>query len=539
MKTSLQFVHVGTASDGQQGALSTVDQRAIRSQAMKDFRRRQREARKTLFQSSLVSANTQDSAQVPDDCPPGTQGPTKDSKTLQWIDLSHVYHEGPNKLSASSSQSQSSSSPPLPCVKCGARRDSSRQSDQTHDRCNDCTRKEQLLPRRVPPNQIPEVINSPAMFRGHFFQSYIEVFYPPCIWSNPRMIGTLSTWSVARSPAVLHINDSVGLSHFGFLGQDQRLSLEARKLHIVAAKSLRQEIGDPATAIEIRATAVINMMMTELYSTTSSGLTGCATHLAGTTALLHSHLSQPNARPVDGGILKQYNRFVLVQGLIHRKAISLNKRLIDYEDEFSPGAIEALIHLGLSLPRLIEAADSCNNERPNLQEQDPPSASLILDSVSLGLQLDTWLQDYETGGFRYRISPLLFRTPVDANVLGLYWSLRLLLAECLYLFNSAGPSTTTRQHAARLAKREANAYAVLLHETALVVQGLDGSAMGKATSLRAPLLFAKQWWIRLGMRKEVRAIEAIEHDLQKQLPGIEWITLLYFSFMAASFLERV
>ena len=98
MNTSLQFVHVGTASDGQQGALSTVDQRAIRSQAMKDFRRRQREARKTLFQSSLVSANTQDSAQVPDDCPPGTQGPTKDSKTLQWIDLSHVYHEGPNKL---------------------------------------------------------------------------------------------------------------------------------------------------------------------------------------------------------------------------------------------------------------------------------------------------------------------------------------------------------------------------------------------------------------------------------------------------------
>ena len=353
------------------------------------------------------------------------------------------------------------------------------------------------------------------------------------------MIGTLSTWSVARSPAVLHINDSVGLSHFGFLGQDQRLSLEARKLHIVAAKSLRQEIGDPATAIEIRATAVINMMMTELYSTTSSGLTGCATHLAGTTALLHSHLSQPNARPVDGGILKQYNRFVLVQGLIHRKAISLDKRLIDYEDEFSPGAIEALIHLGLSLPRLIEAADSCNNERPNLQEQDPPSASLILDSVSLGLQLDTWLQDYETGGFRYRKSPLLFRTPVDANVLGLYWSLRLLLAECLYLFNSAGPSTTSRQHATRLAKREANAYAVLLHETALVVQGLDGSAMGKATSVRAPLLFAKQWWIRLGMRKEVRAIEAIEHDLQKQLPGIEWITLLYFSFMAASFLERV
>jgi len=532
MTVSLQFVHVGTASDGQQGALSTVDQRAVRSQAMKDFRRRQREAKKT----SSVSATKQSTAQVPD---PGTQGPTQGDKPLQWIDLSHRYREGPDKSSSSSPETRSGSSPRSPCENCGACHDVASQPDRASDRCNDYTRKEQSLSRRLPPQSIPEAINSPAMFRGHFFQSYIEVYYPPCIWSNPRMIGTLSTWSVARSQAMLHINDSVGLSHFGYLGKDQRLALEARKLHVVAANSLRREIGDPSTAIEIRASAVINMMMTEMYSATASGLAGCATHLAGTTALLHAHLSQPNARPVHPGILSQYTRFILVQDLVHRKATYLDKRLVDYEEKFTPGSIEALIHLGLSLPRLVEASDCFTNDPPTPQEDDPSNASLILECISLGLQLDTWLQDYESGGFRYKKSPLVFRSPVDANVLGLYWSLRLLLAESLYLLNSAGPPTVKRQRAAQMAKREANMYAALILETAQVIQGQDGSAIGKATSVRAPLLFARQWWMRVGVRKEVHAIDAIERQLQKQLPGIEWITLLYFSFMAASFLEQI
>ena len=65
---------------------------------------------------------------------------------------------------------------------------------------------------------------------------------------------------------MLHINDSVGLSHFGYLGQDQRLALEARKLHVVAANSLRREIDDPAKAIEIRkGKAVANIIVTEGY----------------------------------------------------------------------------------------------------------------------------------------------------------------------------------------------------------------------------------------------------------------------------------
>lgn len=524
MTISLQFVNVGTASDGQQAALSTVDQRAVRSQAMKDFRRRQREAKK----SSSVFPTTKQSTRVPDDC-------ATTDKSLTWIDLSHRYRKGPDKPASSSPPNQSQS----PCVKCGACHDPASRPDLASDCCNDHTPKERSLTRRLPPKSIPEAINSPAMFRGHFFQSYIEVYYPSCIWSNPRMIGTLSTWSVARSTAMLHINDSVGLSHFGYLGQDQRLALEARKLHVVAANSLRREIDDPAKAIEIRASAVINMMMTEMYSATASGLTGCATHLAGTTALLHAHLSQPNARSIHAGILSQYTRFILVQDLVHRKATPLDKRLVDYEDEFTPGSIEALINLGLSLPRLVEASDRHSNKRPNPQQHHPPSASLTLECISLSLQLETWLQDYERGGFRYRKSPLVFRSPVDANVLGLYWSLRLLLAECLYLLNSAGSSTSTRQSAAQMAKREANMYAALLLETAQVIQGQDESAMGKATSVRAPLLFARQWWMRVGMIKEVRAVEVMEHQLRTQLPGIEWITLLYFSFMAASFLEQI
>lgn len=165
MTISLQFVNVGTASGGQQGALSTVDQRAIRSQAMKDFRRRQREAKKT----SSVSATTQHSAQVSDGCP------ERDDKALQWIDLTHRYREGPDKSPSSSRQSQSSSSPPLLCVRCGACHDSASESDGVSECGSDCVRKDQSLSRRAPQISIPEAINSPAMFRGHFFPVFIHI----------------------------------------------------------------------------------------------------------------------------------------------------------------------------------------------------------------------------------------------------------------------------------------------------------------------------------------------------------------------------
>ena len=512
MTISLQFVHVGTASDGQPAALSTVDQRAIRSQAMKDFRRRQREAAKaSLKPSTLSSASTpiQHHTPVPDGSTHDITIPAQDSKGLQF---------------------------PTPfCIICGAHRDTGSWHGWLGHHCKDCMPKKHALSQRATPDLLPQTIRSPASIRGPMLQSHIEAFFPPCIWSNPRMIGVLSTWSIARSPATLHINDAIGLIHFGFIGKNQQLLMEGRKLHIKAVSSLRREINDPAMPIEIRASAVISMMMAEMYSATSSGLTGCATHLAGTTALLHTHLSQPNARPVDGGVLRQYNRIILIQGLIHRKAIPLDVRLTKYEELFAPGSIEALMYLGLRLPALTEATDRRYDKRRFSQDDNA-----IPEASSLSQELDTWLRDYETDGFRYQKLPLQFRSPVDANVLGLYWSIRLLLAECLYVCNSTGASTTTKHHrAAQLAKSEASMYADLLRETAVVIRELDGAPISKATSIRAPLHFAKLWWIRLGDERKVHAIEVMEHRLQLELPGIEWIALLYWSFMAASWLERV
>jgi hypothetical protein len=43
----------------------------------------------------------------------------------------------------------------------------------------------------------------------------------------------------------------------------------------------------------------------------------------------------------------------------------------------------------------------------------------------------------------------------------------------------------------------------------------------------------------LGRKSEVYVIEMMEHQLRVELLGIEWIALLYWSFIAASWLEQV
>lgn len=532
MTVSLQFVHVSTAADGQPGALSAVDQRAIRSQAMKDFRRRQREAATSghLRTSRASSSNPVSDRQSSDS---KTQSPENIIRLATHSDTSN-----PDRKQATQPLARGSKARPPLCTSCLIS-DLVEQSNRANSHCDDCLRIRHFLARRGAQITLPQTIRSPAMLREPMLQSFIEVFYPSCIWSNPRMIGVLSTWATARSQATLYINDAVGLTHMGFTGSDPRLVMEGRKRHVMAASSLRREMNDPNTPIEINASAVMSMMMAEIYSATSSGMTGCATHLAGVTAILHAHLSQLNARPVHPGVITMYHRLILVQGMIHRRAISVDEHLTASGTPYAAGSIEALVRLGLSLPGLIETTDCRSGIETRRLEYAEATESPKALALRLGLQLDTWLQDYQNCGFRYRQTPLEFRTPVDGNVLGLYWSLRLLLAESLYLLNSCEPPTATRHHEMQLARSEASMYAALLRETAIVLQNGEGAQLSKALGMRAPLHFAKQWWIRLGDKAQVHEIEAMERQLQADLPGIEWISLLYWSFMAASWLERI
>jgi hypothetical protein len=539
MTVSLQFVNVSSATNGQPRALTGVDQRAIRSQAMRDYRRRQREAATTSFQASQTAASTliQRGASVSHRSDPGSETPEQKSTVTSMT-------KSDSRIHARTEQAQLLIAGPsykdlhIPCsVVSSVPQDRTKQLDCADQHYHGRLRTKHSMAQRTLP--VPQTLRSPAMIRGPMLQSYIEAFYPSCIWSNPQMIGVLSKWSIARSQATLHINDAVGLTHMGLTSKDQQLVMEGRKRHVIAASSLRRELNDSTTPIEITSSAVISMMMAEMYSATSSGLTGCATHLAGVTAILHAHFSGPNARPVDEQVLRQYYRLILVQGLIHRKATSFHRRLTPSEDDYIPGSIEALIQLGLSLPGLLELADNRISPQQSQKVHAGKTTLPIPLALDLGLKFDIWLRNYEKDGFRYRQAPLEFRSPVDGNVLGLYWSLRLLLSECVYLLNSSDAQANTREHAMRLAKSEASMYATLLAETAAVFQTLDGAILSKATGMRAPLHFAKQWWMRLADKNNIHAIEVMEHQLQADLPGIEWISLLYWSFMSASWLERI
>jgi hypothetical protein len=177
----------------------------------------------------------------------------------------------------------------------------------------------------------------------------------------------------------------------GIKSQDQRLVMEGRKRHVVAANALRRELGDSSTPIKITASAILAMMMAKVYSATSSGLAGCATHIVGVTANLDAHFSQPDARPVHGGVLKMYSRVLLFKGVIHRKALFPHQRLRTSESEYDPGSIDSLIHIGFSLPGLLKTADTQISIQQHQREDLGTSAALVPVALDLGVKLDTWL----------------------------------------------------------------------------------------------------------------------------------------------------
>lgn len=534
MTVSIQFVHVSNASGGQPGALSAGDQRAIRSQAMRDFRRRQRETARASFQIDTGSAAATPGQQRN----PATRNLPKaaSEEPKHFISIADDHEHGQtNRDQPLPSDTSGKHTPFSCCIRPDASHDVAKQPGRTENCCHNCQRIKQFLAQRTLP--IPQAIRSPATIRGPMLQSFIEGFYPSCIWSDPKMIGVLSKWAIARSQATLHINDAVGLTQVGLASHDQRLVMEGRKRHVLAVSTLRREINDSTSPIEIISSAVISMMMAEIFSATSSGLAGCATHLAGVTAVLHAHLNRPDTRPVDNQVLRQYHRLILMQGLIHRKAISLEKELFGNDIVHPPGSTEALIHIGLGLPAVLETTDSRLRAQEDRNEQ-ASRASLSVISIALGLgrDLDAWLQDFRKDIFRYRLAPLKLRSSVDGNVLGLYWSMRLLLAESLFYLHTLVTPTRISRQAVQLAKNEASMYASLLRETAVALESFKGTRLSQAIGMRAPLHFAKQWWSRVRNKGQVQAIETIESELKADLPGIEWTSLLYWSFMAASWL---
>ena len=378
---------------------------------------------------------------------------------------------------------------------------------------------------------MPPQIHSTSAWRGPFFVDLVRGFFPLQHWTSPVILEGMKQWTDVKSLPMERINDAICLVNTGVARQDQRMLMEGQKRQILAVQSLRAEISRPDVSIEGVSCAAISIMCTGVFSATSSGIAGCRMHIAGVTAILQAHSRQSNGEPLTPQLRNQFHRLILMHHLINGKAITLSDRMLGLDQGANPGSIRALLQLSSRIPSLTEAT---SQQFDNIFSEGPGGAPQALQARAsmLAREFDEWFKAYEEPGPRYRRVPLEFQSFLDANMLGLYWTARLLLAQsrdrlqmmqCLDLsYQVDNPHCY---------KDEADMYATYLLNSTMVINRYEGPPLSKAFAMRGPLHFAREWWTFSADKARLRATVNIERRLRANLPGIDWDTVLYWSFL--------
>jgi hypothetical protein len=378
---------------------------------------------------------------------------------------------------------------------------------------------------------MPLNIRSPSIWRGPFFEDLVRGFFPLQHLLSPVILEGMKQWTEVKNPTMERINDAVCLVNTGVAVRDQRMVVEGQKRQILAVQSLRAEISKPGVSIEGVSCAAISIMCCGVFGATSSGLAGCRIHIAGVTAILQANSRLPNSEPLAPPLRNQFHRLILMHHLINGTAISISDRILGIDQEAIPGSIRALLQLCSRLPNLMEAT---SQQFDKIFYEGPGSApqALQTQASTIAREFDEWLQAYEEPGPRYRQSPLEFLSFLDANMLGLYWSARLLLAQSrdrLQMMQSLNYSYDVDNP--QRYKNEADMYATHLLNSAMVINKYEGSALSKAFAMRASLHFAREWWTFSADKTRLQTTLRIEKRLRSNLPGIDWDTVLYWSFL--------
>lgn len=376
---------------------------------------------------------------------------------------------------------------------------------------------------------LPQLLHSPSVFRSILLNAFIEGFFPSRGPNCSVLVAGFDQWLNTRSAAMEQSSDSIGLLSLGDAIKDKRLTTEGQRRQVMAVQSLRRELYKPGDCLQVTFLVAINLFISGLFRVTSSGLTGCSSHIGGLTAVLQAHIQEPDAPALTPVVTKHYHLPLLMDALINRKALSVSTRIIDIHEDTAPGSVKALMQLASHLTGLLGAI-SLRSEKTKKRFHSIDAAPLRVTGCALAGNFDKWLQAYEETAFRRRPAPLKFRSFLDANILGLYWSSRLLLADSLYQLHNVSPRTGVHDaDASQRYKDEADTYATHLVETALAVQIYEGSNLSRAFAARAPLHFASRWWEKSADKIRLRSVLEFESRLRLDLPSIDWDTLLYWS----------
>jgi hypothetical protein len=476
---SFLFISNNDSFASQEDAAALEHKRAVRSHAMRDFRRRQREGNMLLH--TFVA---------------GVSGDPRSERIRLHAtkDIPHAVEHATSNATTQSLRTSIESNATL---------------------------------------TIPVSITSSTISRMPLLQAVVEGFFPQSVWNCRALTEGFKYWAAPRSSTMQQINDSVGLLQLGISCKNEDLILEGQRQQLLAVKLLGNELREDGICNKTASHATITLMVSEMFAAVSSGPTGHAVHLAGLTSILEAQVSRLGPHALDANVLKHYSRLILMQGLIVRQAIGARQAALTDQMSFARGTVEALLVLALRLPHILESTDDLRSKKPQDRANSDPK-EILRGAVCLDEMCNHWFIDYELRQIENRRKRSDFHSFLDANALCLYWSLKLLLLECLdSLEGLAGTleyQTSRRQRTLLSWSMQADIYANMLLNACQVMPKFNGSALSMALCIRAPLHFARSRWSRLNDRARAQQAFELETRLRSETPSFDWDVLLYWSF---------
>lgn len=331
---------------------------------------------------------------------------------------------------------------------------------------------------------------------------------------------------------------------------DRRILLEGRKRHLAGIECMRKSLEEEKHDIDNVIASAIELIFVDVFKPTSLGVKNL---YAGVVYLVHKYSLQLRSQqtPVTIFLLIQLRQMMLLQSLAARTPLPVEIEMWQDLGRLStlPEMTEKLMQLAVQLPDLLNTA----HKLLEIGAVDVSATERALsDHIVLERNLVRWQIQHSVGSTD---GAKFYHMDISQGSLSIdneEWN-----TECNHKFEQM-PFLAAQRHAmlsiCLLALRESMAnlftakgqqssrryYAARAAESADTLCGLaerfmqeeEKGSLSKALSMRAPLHFARQWYQKSDDLEKAGRIVQIEAQVQREVPFLSWESLFPLSLVS-------
>ncbi|KAK5166418.1 uncharacterized protein LTR77_007961 [Saxophila tyrrhenica] len=519
-----EFLQVGI-DDCNKAVTEQGQRRTVRSQAMKDYRRRQREKKSSVMSTPELREQL--------------------STDLLYGEFKPL-DKSPRRTTSAVSRSRRQS-----------------KSDARADRRQPCSRFDGFT---LPP--ISQLSVDPS---NVYRMALVTAIADDCFMTNDserfsNISSVLESWVAPHTMGMQAANEALALMCLGGSVKDHRIILESRKRHLAATMCLRQEIsGRDFDFDSVMGSAQLILAWSAHGAHEQEGISW-EEHVSGLTAIMAASMERTQTAPVHGFLMRQYRHFALMRAFIRRQRMPFDKQTFYLgEGEPDEGGYETLVRVVLGLPLLLERSMSLRNVP--LSSRGRRQASKLysqLHSIEQGLR--EWLDDFyitqdgvdpgespkqhgvlaarvhmedipelhDNDGAGARPETIMGQRHHFSNTLNglfhaFYWTCQLLIKQTQLDLAKSDPRHDIETEG-KLLTQHANDYAAHMVRAIPFLWEAASGQTGKMFTTRGLFHFASEWYERSGNAQLLDYCQEMERNCREENKCLQWDAMLPYSF---------